>query len=120
MKSAAASDGMLSLTRDINPSLPAETEANIRRWATTCFEVAGGSGAPRIDFLSDERTGEVWLNEVNPCPGSFAYFLWEAAPEPVPFPTHLSRLIEEGQRLQHQIELPADPTPVDARLFKRP
>ncbi|MEJ2116751.1 MAG: D-alanine--D-alanine ligase, partial [Alphaproteobacteria bacterium] len=61
-----SSQGMLSLTRDINPDIPAEMEANIREWAMKCFKAAGGTGAPRNDFLSNAETGQVWLNEVNP------------------------------------------------------
>ena len=116
----AASEGMLSLTRDINPDIPAELEANIRKWALAAFEAVGGTGAPRIDFLGDEETGEIWLNEVNPCPGSFGYFLWEAADPPVLFTELLSKLIEEAVEEFRNSRLPADPTPKDARLFKRP
>ena len=52
--------------------------------------------ARRIDFLGDEETGEIWLNEVNPCPGSFGYFLWEAVDPPILFTELLSKLIEEA------------------------
>lgn len=116
----AASEGMLSLTRDINPDIPAELEANIRKWASAAFEAVGGTGAPRIDFLGDEETGEIWLNEVNPCPGSFGYFLWEAVDPPILFTELLSKLIEEAVEEFRNSRLPADPTPKDARLFQRP
>ena len=79
-----------------------------------------GTGAPRIDFLSDEKTGELWLNEVNPCPGSLGYFLWEAAETPLLFTNFLSFLIDEAFVLQRTIQLPPDPTQPDARLFKHP
>ena len=110
----------MSLTRDINPDIPAELEANIRKWASAAFEAVGGTGAPRIDFLGDEETGEIWLNEVNPCPGSFGYFLWEVADPPILFTELLSKLIEEAVEEFRNSRLPADPTPKDARLFKRP
>ena len=70
----ANSQGMLSLTRDINPTLPQGLENSIRRWATDAFEAVSGTGAPRVDFYCNEATGEAWLNEVNPIPGSFALF----------------------------------------------
>lgn len=114
-----SSQGMLSLTRDINPEIPAEMEANIREWAAKCFVTAGGTGAPRIDFLSNEQTGQVWLNEVNPCPGSFGYFLWEAAPKPVFFSDLLGKLIEEARAQHRAAQLPDDPTQPEARLFRR-
>jgi D-alanine-D-alanine ligase len=115
----ASSQGMLSLTRDINPDLPAMIEHNIRQWAGEAFAAVNGTGAPRIDFLSNAKTGEVWLNEVNPCPGSFGYFLWEAAQKPILFTALLDQLIEEAKVCHRAAQLPSDPTPVDARLFKR-
>ena len=111
---------MLSLTRDINPELPASLEAKVRSWAAAAFEAVGGTGAPRIDFLSNEKTGEVWLNEVNPCPGSLGYFLWEAAEKPILFTALLDHLVEEAKTRHRMAQLPSDPTPPEARLFRRP
>lgn len=116
---APVSEGMLSLTRDINPSLPPEMDAHIRAWAVAAFERVGASGAPRIDFLCNSATGEVWLNEVNACPGSFGYFLWEAAAEPIAFSSLLDALVEEGEACYAAARLPADPVPEQARLFKK-
>ncbi len=115
-----ASEGMLSLTREINPELPPEVEARLRAWACTAYDHVGGAGAPRFDFIGNEATGEFWLNEVNPCPGSFGYFLWEAAAEqPLLFADLLEHLIHEAHEQRASAELPADPTPEDARLFPR-
>ena len=77
----AASEGMLSLTRELNPKLPQGLGDSIQAWAEIAFATVGGTGAPRIDFIGNEASGELWLNEVNPCPGSFGYFLWEALRE---------------------------------------
>ncbi|MCD8497674.1 MAG: D-alanine--D-alanine ligase [Alphaproteobacteria bacterium] len=117
--SAAISEGMLSLTRELNPDLPKETEANIRKWAVTLFDAIDGTGAPRIDFIGNSKTGEIWMNEVNPCPGSFGYFLWEAAEKPVLFTNYLTLLVEEAFAENKKRAIPADPVPVDARLHKR-
>ena len=114
-----SSEGMLSLTREINPALPAEFEANLRRWAVAAFEAVDGTGAPRVDFYCNEATGEVWLNEVNPCPGSFGYFLWEAANPPLRFTALLSLLIEEALARHRESQLPEDPVPAEARLLRR-
>ena len=113
------SQGMLSLTREINPTLPAEFEANLRRWAVSAFEAVDGTGAPRIDFYCNEATGEVWLNEVNPIPGSFGYFLWEAADPPLRFTALLSLLIDEALARHRESQLPDDPVPAEARLLRR-
>jgi D-alanine-D-alanine ligase len=62
---------------------------------------------------------------VNPCPGSFAFYLWEAAPSlpdsgPIGFTALLSQLIDEAQARHRAVQLPDDPVPPDARLLKRP
>lgn len=115
-----SSQGMLSLTRDINPDVPAEFAANLRRWAVAAFEAVAGAGAPRVDFYCNEATGDVWLNEVNPCPGSFGYFLWEAAQPPILFTALLSLLVDEALARHRDQQLPDDPVPSEARLLPRP
>lgn len=113
-----SSEGMLSLTRELNPQLVQGLETKIRDWACIAFDVVGGTGAPRIDFIGNEVTGEIWLNEVNPCPGSFAYFLWEAlSDKPLLFTDLLDDLIREALDEAARSRLPTDPTPTDARLF---
>jgi D-alanine-D-alanine ligase len=114
------SQGMLSLTRDINPALPAGLEEKLRRWAMAVFAAVDGSGAPRVDFYCNAVTGEAWLNEVNPIPGSFAYFLWEAAERPLGFTALLSLLIDEAVARHRESRLPDDPVPPEARLLRRP
>ncbi len=116
---AGDSQGMLSLTRDINPELPAGLATDLRRWAIAAFEAVDGLGAPRVDFYCNEATGETWLNEVNPCPGSFGYFLWEAAEPPIGFTALLSMLIDEALARHREGQLPDDPVPPEARLLRR-
>ncbi len=114
------SEGMLSLTRDINPDIPKDMEGNIRKWAVLMFDAIDGSGAPRIDFIGNSKSGEIWMNEVNPCPGSFGYFLWEAAKdEAVLFTDLLTMMINEAFTENAAHALPYDPVPADARLLKR-
>jgi len=97
---AAPSEGMASLNREIAPdSLRPEEDARLRDWAATAFAALDMAGTPRIDFLCNRTTGEVWLNEVNPIPGSFAYFLWQAASPPLAFTDLVTALIEEGLAL---------------------
>ena len=116
----APSEGMLSLTRELNPSVPAGMEDKITSWAKIMFDGIGGTGAPRIDFIADAKKGQIWLNEVNPFPGSAGYFLWEAAPnDPLLFAELLSALITEAEQLHMAARLPRDPVPKDARLLKR-
>ena len=115
-----ASEGMLSLTRELNPKLEKAQEDNIRLWSARLFDGIDGTGAPRIDYIGNAKTGEIWLNEVNPCPGSFGYFLWEAAGKPLLFTAFLSGLIDEALAERIRKTLPRDPVPQGARLLKRP
>jgi D-alanine-D-alanine ligase len=112
--------GLLALTREIGPRLNDEFESTLCQWAKTCFSLLGPVGAPRIDFLCDSKSGELWLNEVNPCPGSFGFFLWEAAKDPILFPDLLSFLLDEAISYHRSRRLPEDPTYPEARLFARP
>ncbi|MEM7651112.1 MAG: D-alanine--D-alanine ligase [Pseudomonadota bacterium] len=115
----AISEGMLSLTRELNPKLDKKSAENIKDWALKMFGAIEGTGAPRIDFIGNEKTGELWLNEVNPWPGSIGYFLWEAAQEPILFTDLLTGLIEEALHESRKRKLPKDPVPKDARLLER-
>lgn len=116
---APVSEGMLSLTRDINPDISAEMQNDMQGWAVTMFDGIDGTGAPRIDFIGNAETGEIWMNEVNPIPGSFGYFLWEAAKTPTLFTDLLSSLINEAVEANAGCALPRDPVPENARLLKR-
>ncbi len=116
---ARATMSMLSMTRDINPDLPDGMDGKIRKWATTVYAHVSGTGAPRLDFLSNAATGEIWFNEANPIPGSYGYFLWEAGANPLLFTQLVEQLIAEGLALHRRGQIPLDPTPEEARLFKR-
>ena len=115
----AISEGMLSLTRELNPKLTKKQTDAIKAHAAAMFEAVNGTGAPRIDFISNGKTGEIWLNEVNPIPGSFGYFLWEAAEDSKLFTELLNALISEALAQNRGRSLPKDPVPKDARLLKR-
>ena len=115
----AYNPGMVAMTRTLHPPLAADFEAKIRSWATTCFDMANGSGVPRVDFLANSETGELWFNEVNSCPGSFGFFLWEAAENSMLFTELISFLVDEAIALHAQAQMPSDPTTEDSRLFSR-
>lgn len=113
------SQGMLSLTRDLNPDIRSEDAAIIRGYAETLFTVFDPAGAPRIDFISNGKTGEIWFNELNPIPGSYGYFLWEAAEENILLTDFLTELIEEALTIYSRKSLPEGLVPKEARLLNR-
>jgi D-alanine-D-alanine ligase len=94
------SEGMASLNRELNPAdLTPAQEDFIRTASSRIFGALELAGSVRVDFLSNGETGDLWLNEVNTIPGSFAYFLWEAAETPLSFLALTTAIIEEGFRL---------------------
>ena len=65
---------MLSLTRDINPTLPDNLEQQIRSIAITAFERLGDAGRATVRLLYDQKAGTLYFNEVNPIPGPWVTF----------------------------------------------
>ena len=115
--SPVPSQGMLSLTRDINPDIPVALKSRIYEYASAAFSVLGLRGAPRIDFMVDDKTGELWFNEINPIPGSYGFFLWEAADPPLLFSELIQHLVEEA--IHDSLKTFDDPVPQGAHLLPR-
>jgi D-alanine-D-alanine ligase len=55
--------------------------------AIRAFQAVDGEGLARVDFLLDDASGEVYLNEINTMPGftriSMYPKLWEASGSPI-------------------------------------
>ena len=49
----------------------------IRKLACEIFTAMDCKGVVRIDFLVNELTQEVFVNEINTIPGSMSFYLWE-------------------------------------------
>ena len=77
--SKGTSAGMADTKRQCPANIPDELRDKIQDYAKKTFEVLGCSGVSRIDFLMDNETNEVWVNEINTCPGSLSFYLWEAS-----------------------------------------
>ncbi len=71
--------GISSTDRVLPAEIPGELADRIRRLAKETFSLIGASGVVRIDFLVDEESGDVFVNEINTIPGSLAFYLWEAS-----------------------------------------
>ena len=72
------SKGMASASRKIPADLEKKTREEIEEVAVKAFKALGSSGNSRIDFLIDEKTKKVYINEINSIPGSLAFYLWDA------------------------------------------
>ncbi|TSC90334.1 MAG: D-alanine-D-alanine ligase [Microgenomates group bacterium Gr01-1014_5] len=71
------SSGMASLKRIIPAPIKADTKKEIEEIARQTFRLLDCSGIIRIDFLLTPNEKQIWVNEVNPLPGSIAFYLWE-------------------------------------------
>lgn len=69
--------GMASADRVIPADIPEELAGQIRSLAVEIFRLFRASGVARLDFLVNERSREVYFNEINTIPGSFSFYLWE-------------------------------------------
>jgi D-alanine-D-alanine ligase len=76
--------------------IPAAVTAQVRALAVEAFLALDGAGLARVDFLLDDLTGKLYLNEVNTMPGftSISMYpqLWAAAD--LPYAALIDRLIE--------------------------
>lgn len=78
VKVKGKSKGMASTNRKLPADLDKKTREEIEKIAVEAFKALGSAGNSRIDFLIDEKTNKVYINEINSIPGSLAYYLWEA------------------------------------------
>lgn len=94
VKAAAGieSEGMASFDREVPAQIGEEKTQLIQGLAIQVFEALGAAGVVRVDFLVKKASGEVYLNEVNTVPGSFAFYLWEESG--LPFDALMDEMIE--------------------------
>ncbi len=73
---------MRTAKRELPANLTPEEREKIRELAVRTFQTLGCNGVSRIDFMIDRDTDQVYVNEINPIPGSLAFYLWEALGKP--------------------------------------
>jgi len=123
---AAALRGIIAATRVLNPpelqqGAGATLAQQLRQHATALFAALDLTGTPRLDFMVNEQTGAWYFNEINPTPGSFAFFLWEAAEGAAQtgLTGLLHGMIEEArQRVRSQYR-PTDPAALGGQIFTK-
>jgi D-alanine-D-alanine ligase len=77
-------------------ALPPEKTEELRRLAVECYRAVECAGMGRVDFLLEEATGKLYINEINTIPGftSISMYpkMWEASG--LGFGALIDRLIE--------------------------
>ena len=94
VKVEGKSKGMASTNRKLPADLDKKTREEIESIAVKAFKALGSAGNSRIDFLIDEKTKKVYINEINSIPGSLAFYLWEA--KGIDFTKMLDEMINIG------------------------
>ena len=90
--------------------------AKFQDYAVRAFQAIDGTGMSRCDFFLENRTGKIYVNELNTIPGftSISMYpkMWEASG--LPYSELIDRLIElafelhrEKSRTKYSIDLPA-------------
>lgn len=93
-KSSGASAGMASLTRIIDPKdLDTAFKKRVQEYAVKAYTLLGCAGVGRFDFIYDLATERLYFNELNPIPGSLAFYLWAKHNPPLLYTEVIDRLI---------------------------
>lgn len=82
--------------RQIPAPIGEELTQRIQTLACDIFTAMDCKGVVRIDFLVDEQTGALFVNEINTIPGSMAFYLWE--PCNLKYPQLIDELVAIAQR----------------------
>ncbi|MDO4702077.1 MAG: D-alanine--D-alanine ligase family protein [Erysipelotrichaceae bacterium] len=90
-KYGQGSKGMVAAKRIVPAPLNENESKYIKDLALDTFMALGASGVCRIDFMKDEVTKQIYVNEINTIPGSLAYYLW--SPVGLSFEQLLEKLI---------------------------
>jgi D-alanine-D-alanine ligase len=87
--------GMASLSRELPAKIDEALKREIQNMAKKIFMACSCKGVVRVDFMltTDKK---LYLTEVNPIPGSMAFYLWEASG--ISFRQQISDLIEQAVR----------------------
>ena len=92
--SSGKSKGMQSLARQIPAPISAELTKRIQDMTCEIFKMLECKGVVRIDYMIDESAGQVYVNEINTIPGSFAFYLFE--PMGISYKQLIDKLVENA------------------------
>ena len=60
------------------PIISKEMIEDMKEYAINTFKALDGNGVARIDFLINDKTKKIYVNEINTIPGSLSSYLWKA------------------------------------------
>ncbi len=90
--SGGTKGGMQSLSRQVPAPISDEMTKRIQDMTAEIFRIMDLKGVVRIDYMIDENSGRVYVNEVNTIPGSLAFYLFE--PMGISFAKLLDKMVD--------------------------
>ncbi len=94
--------GMANLARRIPAPISEKMTAVVQQMTIDVFKMLDLKGVVRVDYLIDNATGTLYVNEVNTIPGSLAFYLWE--PKGLIFARLIDRMVTYAFEAQRQKE----------------
>ncbi len=91
--------GMENMSRKIPAELEEQQEKKIRDLTCQVFKSLNSKGVVRVDYIIDKDTNEVYVNEINTIPGSFAFYLWEVSG--ITYPELIDKLVDIAEKAMH-------------------
>ena len=88
--------GMANLARELPAKISPTLAERIRDTARRVFVACRLGGVVRIDMMYVPASDQLFVNEINPIPGSMSFYLWEASG--VPFRTQITESLEQALR----------------------
>lgn len=92
-KKSGKQSGMASLERELPAKISDELKNTIESTAKAAFTACRCKGMVRIDFMYTPE-GTLYITEINPIPGSMAFYLWEA--KGIPFKQQITDLLTQA------------------------
>lgn len=97
-KKTGGESGMASLQRELPAKISPELRNEIMDIARRAYLATRGKSMARIDFMVTPEQ-KVYITEINPIPGSMAFYLWEA--KGITFTQQITDMLEQSI-LDHQ------------------
>ncbi len=92
-KRSSGEGGMAELNRELPAKIPQELVDYLQQTAIQAYQACKCNGVVRIDFIHTQD-GQTFITEINPIPGSMAFYLWEA--DGISFTEQISAAIEQA------------------------
>lgn len=88
--------GMDSAVRELPAKLSESTSSCIKGLTKRIYENFNLQGVVRVDYMIDNKSKKIYVNEINTVPGSLSYYLFE--PVGIEFPELINIMLNEAVR----------------------